>query len=643
MRKISLCLGLLLFCFPSFAAVKKVYWLIPDGMRADPEEFNVFRWAEEGKLPNLKFMMEHGAYGYSIPDFPSHTPTNFATLLTGTHPDIHGIADGPMHTEGAPLVRPSAAGFSSQSKKVAPVWTIMEREQQKKVVLLSIPGSTPPELSRGITIRGRWGGWGADTPNLIFESAHLLAKRRDQGKAFRLFYFGAPLTVFTPTDRLDGWDPILAKNRAHEATLSAYGLKIFALLPEKHAKEFIFSFDKKHSVASLRPGEWSRWIPAEITYKDVKLADAVRIKVIKAWPNGDFRIRVLFNQLNDLITEPSYVAADLTKALGPMVDFADNWPAQLVYEPEDKGTFLDEARMSWNWHRSAVPYILKKYQPDIFIQDIYTPNLMLESKWWYAAIDKSRPDYSAVKAKSARKDLLKLYQGLDAILGEMLKKRDKNTLVVFSSDHGVCHLHRLVKLNNLFAKKGWLKFRIDPVTGEAAIDWENTKVIYLKMANIFVSPGGLAGNWQRAKGPAYEKLRDEVMAALRSLKDENGKKPLANVVKWEDAERVYHLPLDRIGDLVLEANLGYFWHEEPTEDGKIFENPITTGYKQSIDARKNHCMWTPFVMMGEGVKAGFKIPNPISHADQLPTILKTMAIPPKPYMQGRVIREALER
>src|SRR3989338_7752069 len=116
----------------------KLYWFIPDGMRADPDLFTVYTWAQEGKLPNIKKMMDNGAYGYSIPDFPSHTPVNFASLLTGSHPIVHGVADGPMHIEGFPLNKPSVAGFSSVAKKVSPIWIVLENEG-KKVVLLSMP------------------------------------------------------------------------------------------------------------------------------------------------------------------------------------------------------------------------------------------------------------------------------------------------------------------------------------------------------------------------------------------------------------------------------------------------------------------------------------------------------------------------
>lgn len=34
---------------------KKVYWFIPDGMRAEPNLFNVYQWAKEGKLTTADF------------------------------------------------------------------------------------------------------------------------------------------------------------------------------------------------------------------------------------------------------------------------------------------------------------------------------------------------------------------------------------------------------------------------------------------------------------------------------------------------------------------------------------------------------------------------------------------------------------
>lgn len=613
---------------PEQTHATKLYWFIPDGMRAEDHLFTVFKWAEEGKLPNIKKMMEQGAYGYSIPDFPSHTPTNFASLLTGAHPVVHGIADGPMHIEGKPLDKPSVAGFSSVAKKVAPIWKVLE-DAGKKVVLLSIPGSTPPELKNGITIRGRWGGWGADTHAVIYEPKENLEERKKEGRGFRLFYLGQPLTQFVEKKEVGAGQ--------FESKLTAYGATFDALIS---GDSVTFSHDGKN-LADLKAGVWSDWFPVKLTVSERAFDSQVRFGVIKLTPDGSFRIRVFFNNLNSLIVEPAEVAAEITEGVGPMVDFVDNWPPQLIYEDEDKATFLEEAWDSLNWHKRATAFIYDTYQPDIFIQDTYTPNQMLESRWWHRFVDKGNKDYDPEKAEAAMTDILKLYQGLDAIIGEAIKKADQNTVIVLSSDHGIAGLHKQVKLNNLFAQKGWFKFTTDSATGEPVIDWQNTKVAYLKMAHVYVHPDGLGGDWKRGSGPEYEKLRDEVMKALAELEDSDGTKPLVQAVKWEDAPKFFELPTDRVGDIVLEVKKGYQWLEEPSGDFVVFVEPLTSGYKQANNP-KDPDMWTPFVIMGPGVKKGYKLEKPISHVDQMPTILQLLGVKIPEYVQGMVLEEVLQ-
>lgn len=628
---------------------EKIYWFIPDGLRAEPDMFTIFRWAEEGKLPNLKKMMKNGSYGYSIPDFPGHTPVNFASLLTGAHPVVHGISDGPMHVEGQPLAKPSAPGFSSATKKVAPIWKVLE-ESGKMVALLSIPGSTPPELENGITIRGRWGGWGADTPAINFEPIEKLSERKEAGNAFKLFYLGQKLTEFIEKKDASGWENApVSFSPAKETRLVSYGLPIDAYIFDSSDDGVVnydsikFSLDKKSELAVLKQGVWSDFKDVSLSWKEQQFDSQVRIKIIKLWPeNGNFRIRLFFNNMNKLIVKPEEVAKDITDNIGPMVDFVDNWPAQLIYEEEDKVTFLEEAMDSLVWHKKAAGFILNKYSPDVFIQDTYTPNQMLESRWWHRYIDKNHPDYAGQeKEKEAWNDILKMYQGIDAILGEAMKNVDNKTLVVFSSDHGVIPLHKQVRLNNLFAQKGWLKFTVDEKTGEPAIDWNNSKVVYMKMAHVYVKPEGLGGNWTRGSGAEYERLRDEVIKTITEIEDDNGVKPLVHVAKWEDAPTYFELPTDRIGDLVLEAEAGYQWQEEVTKDLGVFTKVLSSGYKQGVDSKKVKGMWTPFVIMGPGVKKGYQLTAPISHVDQMPTILHLLDVKIPNYVQGRVLEEIL--
>ncbi|MBS3164031.1 alkaline phosphatase family protein [Candidatus Woesearchaeota archaeon] len=647
----------LLSCTPASSPTEtrsgaKLYWFIPDGMRAEPTLFDIYSWAEEGKLPNIKRMMEQGSYGYSIPVFPGHTPVNFATLLTGTTPLHHGVADGPMHVEGRPLDKVAIGGFSSVAKKVAPIWVTLE-QANRSVFLLSIPGSTPPELSKGNTVRGRWGGWGADFHATNFDQQN--PQQFAQGRTARLFTFGPPLQKYIMQAEPSGWSaPPVSYSPAREVVLNHYGATLYSYIYDAtddgntNYDRIAFSWDKRTVIADLRKSEWSGWLPIMLQWTSgndsLSVETQFRIRVILLEPDGFFRIRLFYNNLNGYVAQPPETAAELVDSVGPMVDFVDNYPAQLIYYPEDKDAFLEEMNMSFGWHQRAARHILKAYKPDILIQDIYSPNQMLTSRWWMGYVDPQSRRYGDVTAEERERlwtEVKGMYLQLDSILGEMLDAADENTYVVLSSDHGAVPLDRMVHLNNLFARKGWLKFQLDPITGEPLIDWQNSTVIYLKMDNVYINPEGLSGPYKRASGPKYEALRHEVIDTLRDLQDsETGVRPLATVVRWEDSAFL-DLPQDRVGDLIIANGAGYGWNEEPTQSGDVFSVPLISGYKQAIQPDHEEAMWTPFVIVGPGVKAAFRLPEPVLLADQYPTLLYLMGIDAPHKTDGHVLTEIL--
>jgi predicted AlkP superfamily phosphohydrolase/phosphomutase len=629
--------------------VTRLHWFIPDGMRADPELFDIYRWAKEGKLPNLRRLMERGAYGFSIPTFPSHTPTNFATLLTGAYPERHGIADGPMRIQERPLARPAVGGFSSAARRVPAVWSLLG-DAGWTAVVLSVPGSTPPELdpTQAATIRGRWGGWGADFTSLIFEPAGP-GRRQQLGRGARLFYLGDELTRFV-TPRDGPTDPAVRSfSPLQFLDLDVHGTTIVAALVDT-ADDGRPALDALHLPATdtrpaveLRPGEWSDWLPVTLHWKERPVAVHVKVHVITLDETGFFRLRVLVDVLNRFVTSPPDIAEQLGGTAGPMVDFVDNFPPQLIGDG-DRQVWLDEAKLSLVWHRDAVPALYSLWSPDLFVHDIYTPNQMLTARFWLGSIDPKSARYEAVDEDTRAQlwsEVHDMYRGLDDILGAAMAGAGDDAMIVLSSDHGAIPLDRSVRLNNLFARRGWLSYSIDEATGEPRIDWAASRVVHLTMVHVYIHPDGLGGDWHRASGERYEALRAEVTAALSELEDDDGGRPVCRVLPWEEAGTL-RLPGDRVGDLVLANCAGYGWSEEITADGAIFGTPPMTGYKQGALAAENPGLWAPFVIAGPGVKAGMRIPEPISMVDQLPTILHLLGQPIPEHVQGRVIDEILE-
>ena len=626
--------------------VTKLSWFIPDGLRADPNLFNIFEWAREGKLPNIKRMMEMGSYGYSIPVFPSHTPANFAALVTGMYPKSNGVPDGPMRIEGRPLEKPSVGGFSSGARKVPAIWGEMGKD--KSIVLLSMPGSTPPELKQNaVTIRGRWGGWGADLHSVIYEKMSI-EQRTKLARNSRLFMQGMELTQYIDPNSNLKWPNTSNGSKEEFIRFEFFGLPIYGKLQQSNKSagtkfdSISLSRDMDKVDAFLKQGQWSKWIPVTVVWNDRKVKTNIKFNLIAIGPGDFFRVRLVADNLNDFIVEPSSVSAELESDIGPMVDFPDNFPSQLVYYPEDKKVFLQEAEMSIKWHRNVIAPIYKRYNPDIFIHDIYTPNQMLTSRWWMGYIDPISERYGDVtKAERDRlwSEVKGMYRGIDEIVGKTLDSADKNTLVVFSSDHGVIPLNKSVQLNNLFAKNGWITYDINPKTGEPIIDWEKSKVVFLKMSNIYINPNGLGPVYKRSSGPEYEALRNEVIYALESLRDEKGVAPLDAAVKWENVSSELNLPPDRTGDLVVANKPGFGWSEDLTSNLQFFTVPLETGYKQAVFADNVPGLWAPFIIVGNGVKKNHQIAKPIRHIDQLPTIFKAMNVEIPSKVEGKSVDE----
>jgi predicted AlkP superfamily phosphohydrolase/phosphomutase len=271
---------------------------------------------------------------------------------------------------------------------------------------------------------------------------------------------------------------------------------------------------------------------------------------------------------------------------------------------------------------------------------------MLTSRWWMGYLDPASARYQEVSASERARlwaEVHWLYRKLDEIVGQMLDQAGDNTYVVVSSDHGAIPLNRQVRLNNLFAREGLLKFHGDERTGARVIDWPQTKAVYIQMQNVFVHPDGLGGNWQRASGGEYERLRARVKKLLLDLQDDQGVHPLEKIVEWEQAAREFRLMPARAGDLVIANRPGFGWTEEMTDDLKVFSVPLITGYKQAILADRVPGLWTPFLIVGPGIKKGYNLgETPIDIVNQCPTLLHGLGVEKPAWMQGRVLREVFQ-
>lgn len=106
-------------------------------------------WVKEGRLPNLKRMMERSTYGRLESTIPPVTPPAWTSFMTGVNPGKHGVLDfitfKPNSYEKV-LVNSSHI----RSKRF---WDLAG-EKGKKSIILYVPLTYPPQKVEGVMISG---------------------------------------------------------------------------------------------------------------------------------------------------------------------------------------------------------------------------------------------------------------------------------------------------------------------------------------------------------------------------------------------------------------------------------------------------------------------------------------------------------
>ena len=638
---------------------RRLLWFAPDGFRADPQVFDVFRWAREGRLPALRRMMETGTYGYCRPTFPGHTPTNFATLFTGAYPEVHGVNDGPMRVEGRPLESASVGGFSSAAKLVEPVWVTLERELRTDPILLSIPGSTPPELERGETIRGRWGNWGPDFHPVVFQDAAGLPPERLRGQGSRLFFFGPELTRHVEKRPAAGgagagssFSPPL------EARLEAWGATLLATIRDE-TDDRVVSYDRisfsleggRGEVAALGAGAWSDWIPVRLSWSPpgsgaaVPVDSSLRVKVVRLEADGRFRALVLFDQLNRHVVDPPELAVELSRAVGPMVDFPDSFP-------RSSSTCPRTARPSSRWRgcrsngTAGRRRSCSRPTGPGSTSPTRTPRTSSSPAGGGSGGSIPRaPGTGASPTPSATPSGRRSIAYTRAWTRSWARSSTGPTRIRWwcsPRTTGWCLSTGTSGSTTSSHARGGSGSSGTRRPGPSVSTgmprrWSISNCV------TYIHPGGLGGNWTRASGAEYQSLRRQVGEAILSLKDPSGVAPAEKVVEWERAGAELRLYAPRAGDLVVANRPGFGWTEEITPDLELFAEPLEAGYKQAVLSEEVPGMWTPFLIAGPGVRRGhFLGDDPIEMADQHPTVLGLLGVAPPAFVQGRVVTEAFD-
>ena len=322
--------------------------------------------------------------------------------------------------------------------------------------------------------------------------------------------------------------------------------------------------------------------------------------------------------------------------------------------------FLEEVRAATQARERAIHWLWDRGPWDLAVVAFELPDRLQHPLWGHVA--RLAADPARVVHDPLLADLLEAYQLLDTALGCLLDRLPDDAYLLLLSDHGFGPLETQVHLSDWLARQGWLAYdrarlgarqalrRIGrqarqflPVgvmrrarssfTMLRTLDWMRTRAYPgLPSENgIFLNvrgrePAGIVGQAD------YERLRSEIIAALREWTDPRSGQPVMAAVHRR--EEVYHGPyVDRAPDIVFELRPGYKVTHLPGE-GELLSD--VSDAPHGFHEREGILM-----AVGPGIRTGALSEAPFIE-DVAPTVLYMLGLPVPEDMDGRVLVELFQ-
>jgi predicted AlkP superfamily phosphohydrolase/phosphomutase len=349
------------------------------------------------------------------------------------------------------------------------------------------------------------------------------------------------------------------------------------------------------------------------------------------------------------------------------------------YSKGDADRFLDDVNWLIDERSRTARYLMDRYEWDFFMVHYITTDWVQHFLWH--CMDSTHPRFDEAEAEVYGDAILKVYQRIDAAVGELLARLDRDTLVLVMSDHGFGPFYKYVYLNNWLLKNGLLclkrgpatrlkylvfrlgltpsilyaalaKVRLVKVAFRASkkqrydlvgtfflswkdIDWGKTKAYSSgNVGQVFINVKGREPLGVVEPGRAYQELREQIISMLGDLIDpDTGEKVMEHIYRREE---VYSGPhVDQLADiLLLPRNLEYI----ATGLSEFVSNAVIA---PSFAYSGTHRMYGTFMLWGDGLKQGLVVED-AAIIDMAPTILHLLGLPVPRGMDGRVLTELLD-
>ena len=602
----------------------------------------VEKFAKDGTCPNFRKIIENGGFSKALPVIPAQTPENWTTIATGAYPGTHGIAVWGRHDYGEPVTEKHGdEAMSSNLCKAEYLWEAAASQGLRSVLLYFI-GYPPTKDTADKVIFVDW-FWRPG--KYYFEICSAACYVTEEEKKHAAKQDESLITV--KLEEAEGWANIpQGQDSPLETTIKVQpnaggtGVTYHALtLKEKQGySKLILAKEKDYSKALcvLKLGEWSPWFKETFTVQGERKVGTVRFKLVKLSRDGK-QMLLYRSQVYPVsgFTHPPEISKELVEKFGPYINEA---AGHLFIKKRliDEETMVEELEYQIEWIAKAAKYLMDKYEASIYMMHWHFIDTL--QHFVLGLADPQGGKYSPETAEEAWRLLRLGYKLADKLVGKFLEYLDDETYLIVVSDHGNAPNRKRYSIIKPLAEKGLIK--IEEENRVKRINWAESK-IYIDLTNIYVNlksryPNGTVEDTE------YEKIRNQVIDTLRSLKDQDGEYVIALALKRE------HAPLiglwgKHVGDIVFAYSPGYTWghltiDSGPTKVGGANHGPQIPTAETEISSN-----YATFIITGKNIKKGYKRPTnflgPIHLTDIAPTISHILGIKPPRHSQGKILHD----
>jgi len=503
--------------------VKKVIILGLDGLEPTITE----RMIEQGELPNMKKLMDSGAYRRLGTSTPALSPVAWSTFATGTDSSGHAIFDflsrdrrtylpkisssevygDSRFLKLGPFRIPLSSGGVRMLRKSKTFWRLLS-EHGVFCSVLRVPITFPVEKINGVMVAAMC------VPDL----------RGSQGS----------FTFWTSSEAADKYGGLVIKlqNGAGPIPTSIPGpaspvngstLELpMTITPDKERGGIEVVLPDQTFFVKLH--EYTPWI--KLTYKaaaGMKLTGIARFYVTEL--GDDFGLYMTPIHIDPEkpampITHPSVFSIYLSKLLGPYGTLGlaeDTWA--LNERVIDEKAWLEQA-YGLHAEREAMWFHSLDRLRDGMVVCVFDISDRLQHMF-FRYLEEDHPA-NAGKDTTVYKDALyDMYRKMDDLVGRTMKYVDDKTALIVLSDHGFKPYRRGVDVNTWLVREGLMHLKDGATEGGeylSNVDWSKTQAYALGLGGIYINKKGREREGI-VEASDFQAVKQRVIDGLTGMKD----------------------------------------------------------------------------------------------------------------------------